>query len=78
MENLNRNFKGHASAEDFREFGRRVGVQPKRIDKLLVPFLVRQEQVESLISRSFLNEPAKRCYLMQYKTKRNYLNGLKD
>ncbi|WP_411274537.1 HipA domain-containing protein, partial [Daejeonella sp.] len=67
--------KGHASAEDFREFGRRIGVQPKRIDKLLVPFLVKQEQVETLISRSFLNEPAKRGYLMQYQTKRNYLNG---
>ncbi len=67
--------KGHASAEDFREFGRRVGVQPKRIDKLLAPFLSKQEQVESLISRSFLNEPAKRGYLMHYQTKRNYLNG---
>lgn len=67
--------KGHASAEDFREFGRRVGVQPKRIDKLLVPFLLKQVQVETLISRSFLNEPTKRGYLMHYQTKRNYLNG---
>jgi serine/threonine-protein kinase HipA len=67
--------KGHASAEDFREFGRRVGVQPKRIDKLLAPFLVKQEQVETLISRSFLNEAAKRAYLMHYQTKRNFLNG---
>ena len=67
--------KGHASAEDFREFGRRIGVQPKRMDKLLTPFLLKQEQVESLISRSFLNDPAKRGYLMHYQTKRNYLNG---
>jgi len=67
--------KGHASAEDFREFGRRIGVQPKRIDKLLIPFLSKQEQVETLISRSFLNEPTKRGYLMHYQTKRNYLNG---
>jgi len=67
--------KGHASAEDFREFGRRVGVQPKRIDKLLVPFLTKQEQVESLISRSFLTETAKRAYLMHYQTKRNFLKG---
>ena len=66
---------GHASAEDFREFGKRIGVQPKRIDKLLAPFLSKQEQVESLISRSFLNEPAKTGYLMHYQTKRNYLNG---
>ena len=67
--------KGHASAEDFSEFGRRIGVQPKRADKLLTPFLSKQEQVESLVTRSFLNDPAKRAYLMHYQTKRNYLNG---
>lgn len=66
---------GHASAEDFREFGKRIGVQPKRIDKLLTPFLSKQELVENLISRSFLNGSAKRGYLIHYQTKRNYLNG---
>jgi len=67
--------KCHASAADFREFGIRISMQPKRIDKLIMPFLSKQEQVESLISRSFLNEAAKRAYLMHCQTKRNYLNS---
>ena len=44
------NTQGHASAEVFQEFARRVGVRPRRIDKLKAPFLVKQELVEILIS----------------------------
>lgn len=64
---------GHASQKDFVEFAKRIGINVKRIDKLLQPFLERQPLVESLIQRSFLNEPAKRGYLLDYQTKRNYL-----
>jgi serine/threonine-protein kinase HipA len=64
---------GHASATDFIQFGKRIGVNEKRLEKLLLPFLTKQEKVETLISHSFLNEGSKRAYQLQYNTKRNYL-----
>lgn len=63
----------HANQADFIEFAKRIGVNEPRIEKLLQPFLVRQASVESLIQRSFLSDPAKRGYLLDYQTKRNYL-----
>ena len=64
---------GHASATDFLEFGKRIGVVESRCIKLLAPFLERQTDVESLINRSFLDASSKRAYLLHYNTKRNYL-----
>jgi len=66
---------GHASADDFRMFGRRIGVLEDRIESLLQPFLKRQPLVEALIERSFLDMPVKRAYLLYYQTRRNYLTG---
>ena len=66
---------GHASATDFLEFGKRIGVVESRCTKLLAPFLERQANVEGLINRSFLDAGSKRAYLLHYNTKRNYLNS---
>ncbi|HEX7014558.1 MAG TPA: HipA domain-containing protein, partial [Cyclobacteriaceae bacterium] len=66
---------GHASAADFLEFGKRIGVVESRRTKLLAPFLERQAAVESLINRSFLDSGSKRDYLLHYNTKRNYLTA---
>jgi serine/threonine-protein kinase HipA len=66
---------GHASATDFLEFGKRIGVVESRCTKLLAPFLERQADVESLVNRSFLDAGSKRAYLLHYNTKRNYLNA---
>ncbi len=63
----------HACKDDFKEFGKRIGISETRIDKLLLPFLERQDLVEVLISHSFLSDPNKRGYLMHYQTRRNYL-----
>ncbi len=65
---------GNPSKQDFIEFARRIGVVDGRVEKLLHPFLVRQSFVESLVSRSFLKEAAKRAYLVMFNTKRNHLN----
>lgn len=65
---------GHASAADFLEFGKRIGVVASRCKKLLTPFLERQANVESLINRSFLDAGSMRAYLLHYNTKRKYLN----
>jgi serine/threonine-protein kinase HipA len=66
---------GHAAVGDFAEFGRRIGIPESRIGLLLNPFLERRLLVESLISRSFLNDAAKRTYLLHYNTRRNSLNA---
>jgi serine/threonine-protein kinase HipA len=60
---------GHASALDFLEFGKRIGVVESRCTKLLAPFLERQAGVESLVNRSFLDAGSKRAYLLHYNTK---------
>lgn len=64
---------GHPGRQDFLELARRIGVADQRVEKLLLPFLTRQPMVETLINRSFLDEPAKRGYQIQYNTRRNYL-----
>jgi serine/threonine-protein kinase HipA len=66
---------GHARLEDFHEFAKRLNISVKRRDKLLEPFLTRQEHVEILVQRSFLNDQTKRAYLLQYQTRRNQLNA---
>jgi len=66
--------KGHACGDDFREFGKRIGVNESRIEKLMKPFLEKQSFVEVLIERSFLKKPEKRAYLLLYSTRRNYFN----
>jgi serine/threonine-protein kinase HipA len=64
---------GHPSKTDFIEFGKRIGVLENRIDKLLSPFLEKHKKMETLTSRSFLNDASKRRYLLMYDTKRNFL-----
>jgi len=64
---------GHPSKTDFIELAKRIGVTESRVEKLLQPFLEKQNMVETLISCSFLSETSKRGYLLFYNTKRNYL-----
>lgn len=66
---------GHASASDFLELARRMGIADQRAEKLMAPFRVRQPLVEALIGRSFLNTETKKTYLLHYNTKRNLLLG---
>lgn len=65
---------GHRNREDFLEFGRRIGIDEKRAGKLITPFLIKQDKVEQLVQRSFLNGAARRAYLLDYSAKRNSLN----
>lgn len=59
--------------QDFEEFARRIGVQEDRLEKILEPFLFKQHKVEILVNRSFLGEPNKRDYLLDYNSRRNRL-----
>ena len=51
----------HPSQEDFIELARRIGVQERRVEKLLTPFLTKQPMVEALIGRSFLPATSKKA-----------------
>ena len=66
----------HPGLHDFLELARRFGINEKRRDKILQPYIQLQPMVEELIRRSFLNEKTKRAYLMHYQTKRNQLNTI--
>ncbi len=63
----------HRGKQDFKVFAKRIGVGENRIEKLLEPFLSKQDKVETLANRSFLNTPNKRGYLMEYGSRRNRL-----
>lgn len=65
---------GRIGLQDFQELARRMGINEKRRDRILFPFLEKQPKIEELTNRSFLNEKMKRAYLLHYKTKRNQLN----
>lgn len=61
--------------EDFIEFGKRIGVNERSIERIMKPYLEKQPFMETLVSRSFLNEPAKKGYLLNYQTRKNYLSA---
>jgi serine/threonine-protein kinase HipA len=64
----------HPGREDFFELARRLGIDNRRAEKLLAPFMEKQEKVERLVKNSFLDEPSKRGYLLGHNQKRNRLN----
>ena len=64
---------GQATSVDFIEFGKRIGVQEKRIKSLMEPFLEIHQLVIDLIGRSFLDDATKKTYLRHYQMKRNTL-----
>lgn len=66
---------GKVGLEDFREFAKRIGINKRRIESLLAPFVQKQAFVEELINRSFLDAPTKQAYLLHYQTKRNQLDN---
>jgi len=60
--------------EDFIEFGKRIGINEKRVIKILAPFLKEQPEVEILIKRSFLDEETMMLYRNHYKERLGMLN----
>jgi serine/threonine-protein kinase HipA len=67
---------GKPGKQDFIEFARRVGIEKEKAENLLAPFLENQEGVARLIENSYLDEPTKRAYLIDYQTRRNQLNKI--
>lgn len=57
----------------FEEFGKRLGVQAARMQATFKRFSGSSAAVEDLIHRSYLSAPAKRAYLLSYRTRYNTL-----
>jgi serine/threonine-protein kinase HipA len=64
---------GHTGKSDFIEFGRRIGVMEKRIEKLFLPFLERKQEVEAMVKASSLRMRNKKTYIELYRKKLNWL-----
>lgn len=66
--------KGHPSILDFMELAKRIGISESRSEKILAPYIQKQDFLETLINHSYLDEASKRGYLLLYQTKRNHLD----
>jgi len=55
-------------------FAERIGIVAKRAQKLLAPFLETPEKLNTLIERSFLDEPTKKSFQVNYNTRKNFLS----
>jgi len=64
----------HPAKEDFMVFAERIGIVAKRAQKLLAPFLETPEKLNTLIERSFLDEPTKKSFQVNYNTRKNFLS----
>ena len=60
---------GYHAFDDFFTFGEKMNLIPNRIKKMLLAFLDKTEQVETLVNNSFLNENMKAAYLHGYNDK---------
>lgn len=66
----------HPCKKDFIDFGKMIGINENRINKLLDPFLTNQKNVEGLVKKSFLDNDTKSQYLKHYNERLNMLNGI--
>lgn len=62
---------GHPCRLDFERFANKIGLVSKRANKILDRFMTLPDEVQQLVSRSFLTEKAKRNYLRILKERIN-------
>ena len=70
-------FNGKANGRSFEEFGRRIGVNNKRVVVTLTQFTTQYPLIEQLIEASFLLPDTKKTYLAEYRQRRNRLKDMK-
>lgn len=71
------NYAAKANGRSFIEFGKRLEISEKRLERIMNHFTTNYPLVETLIGNSFLNEVTKKTYLMEYRQKRNRLMEMK-
>ncbi len=57
---------GHPCRDDFAEFGKRIGVLPKKINEIIGMFATEDPKVYELIENSYLDERTQRMYKRSY------------
>lgn len=70
-------FNGKANGRSFEEFGKRIGVNEKRVVEILTQFTTQYPLTEQLIEASFLLPDTKKTYLAEYRQRRNRLKDMK-
>lgn len=70
-------FNGKANGRSFEEFGKRIGINEKRVVELLTQFTTQYPLTEQLIAASFLLPDTKKTYLSEYRGRRNRLKDMK-
>ena len=70
------NEQHHPCKSDFIDFGKKIGINENRLNKLLEPFLIKQANVEDLVSKSFLDDYTKSEYLNHYNERLKMLNKI--
>ena len=66
---------GYYAYDDFYEFGLRIGLRENRMIKILDEFRLKYiQEVESMVSRSYLSEELKEAYLTMYKDRLKLIN----
>ncbi|MBB1283226.1 HipA domain-containing protein [Flavisolibacter sp. BT320] len=65
---------GHYCFDDFYEFGKRIGLVPVRIKRLLLKFLDETEAVQDKVENSFLDPEMKAQYMRHYQDKHKRLS----
>ena len=65
---------GYYAYDDFFDFGKRIGLTPIRIKRMITRLFTNEEKVKDLIKRSFLNEKSKQKYIELYDDKRKRLS----
>ena len=65
---------GSYAYDDFQHFGEKIRLLPARVKRMISKFLIEEEKVYGLISKSFLNEKSKADYKRLYDDKRKRLS----
>lgn len=70
-------FNAKANGRSFEEFGKRIGINEKRVVEILTQFTTQYPLTEQLIEASFLLPDTKKTYLSEYRQRRNRLKDMK-
>ncbi len=65
----------HPGWQEFFNYGKQIGIPDSRLNFLITPFVERSSRVETLVQRSFLDQSARRAYLLSYNTRRKHLSS---
>ena len=60
---------GYFSYADFLEFGLKIGIKPRRLERIIEDFTTKSESVKLMIADSFLDAEMKNTYLNQYQSR---------